>query len=322
MDRARRATTAALLITSLSGAAAAQRSEVARGARFQRLRMTGEHGARFDVDAVSVDLCDAAISPRVTAPSEGARTVSSWAREVGAVAAVNGDYFDGRTMQPLGPARGAGHDWRAGLREHRDALLAFDPSSQPHLLDAPDSTQPTVWNDASTRLDASWPDVIAVRERVLRNGVTRESPAIVHDGERHPRTAIGLSADRHTMWLAVVDGRSESSSGATTNELADAMRRLGANDAMKLDGGGSSTLWVRGRGVVNHPSDGHERVVAMHFGIVVRDGVTGRRAWCVDANAGGETRSGRAPGGAYAVLGGVVAAVVGGSERRLRRRSR
>jgi hypothetical protein len=317
MRSPRFAVTTTLLVTTFVGAAAAQRGALPRGVHFQQMHVANAHGG-FELEAVSVDLCDASIAPRVTAPGEGNRTVSAWARQVGAIAAVNGDYFDGHTMLPLGPARGAGRDWTAAHREHRDALLAFDASAQPHLLDAIDSPRPTLWTDASTRLDPSWPDVIAVREHVLRDGQARESPAIVHDGERHPRTAIALSADRRTMWLAVVDGRSESSSGATTNELADALHRLGASDGMKLDGGGSSTLWVRGRGVVNHPSDGHERVVANHVGIVVRDGVSGRRAWCVDANARVDREGTRVPGLAYGALAGVfgVAMAAGATRRR------
>ena len=37
-------------------------------------------------------------------------------------------------------------------------------------------------------------------------------------------------------------------------ELGDALLSLGAGEAMNLDGGGSSTLWIDGA-VVNHPSD-------------------------------------------------------------------
>jgi hypothetical protein len=276
--------TLALCAASLigSGLASAQQQrhpDLPSGLRFEHRRVSSAHGG-FDLDAVAVDLCDATVVPRVSAPGEGRRTVSAWAREVGAVVAVNGDYFDSRTMLPLGPARGAGHDWIERRHEHRDALLAFDTDARPHLLDAPDSPQPALWTDAGSRLESGWPDEIAVRERVLRDGVVRESPAIEHDGERHPRTALALSADQRTMWFVVVDGRTEHSSGATTDELAQALVQLGAREGMKLDGGGSSTLYVRGLGVVNHPSDGHERVVANHVGIVLSPSASGRRAWC------------------------------------------
>jgi hypothetical protein len=71
---------------------------------------------------------------------------------------------------------------------------------------------------------------------------------------RHPRTAVGTSADGHWLLLMVVDGRRPWSVGMSLDELARTMRDLGAWDAVNLDGGGSTTLWVGGR-VVNAPSD-------------------------------------------------------------------
>lgn len=71
---------------------------------------------------------------------------------------------------------------------------------------------------------------------------------------RHPRSAVGSSADGRTLLLVVVDGRRPWSVGMSLVELARAMRELGAWNAINLDGGGSSTLWVDGH-VVNAPSD-------------------------------------------------------------------
>lgn len=77
----------------------------------------------------------------------------------------------------------------------------------------------------------------------------------------NPRTAIGLTAEGRVL-LVVVDGRQSSSSGMSLMELAQFMaNRLGAEVAMNLDGGGSSTMAVRG-GVYNHPGDGFERAVS------------------------------------------------------------
>ena len=85
---------------------------------------------------------------------------------------------------------------------------------------------------------------------------------------RHPRTAVGWSADQRRLVLAVVDGRQPGYSvGMTLPELANTMRALGAADALNLDGGGSSAMAIVARDerdtdgaarvrVVNRPSDG------------------------------------------------------------------
>jgi uncharacterized protein YigE (DUF2233 family) len=77
---------------------------------------------------------------------------------------------------------------------------------------------------------------------------------------RNPRTAIGYN--RTSIFLVEVDGRQKDLSvGMTFPELARLMKDIGCTDALNLDGGGSSTLWLNGR-VLNSPSDKHERAVA------------------------------------------------------------
>ncbi|MCU0882822.1 MAG: phosphodiester glycosidase family protein [Hyphomonadaceae bacterium] len=89
---------------------------------------------------------------------------------------------------------------------------------------------------------------------------------------RHPRTAFAINASGTTGWLVVADGRQEDSAGVSLPELAVFMAALGADDAINLDGGGSSALVVRGRDgplVVSSPIEagvpGQERAVANHL---------------------------------------------------------
>jgi hypothetical protein len=78
---------------------------------------------------------------------------------------------------------------------------------------------------------------------------------------RNPRTLAGVATGGRLL-LVTVDGRRAGFSvGTSLSESAGVMRALGASDAMNLDGGGSTTMVVRGR-VVNRPSDGRERAVS------------------------------------------------------------
>ena len=74
---------------------------------------------------------------------------------------------------------------------------------------------------------------------------------------RHNRTAVGIREDG-TVLLFVADGRAKESEGLSLTELQLLLRWLGCRDALNLDGGGSSTLYLNignYQGVANCPSD-------------------------------------------------------------------
>jgi exopolysaccharide biosynthesis protein len=74
---------------------------------------------------------------------------------------------------------------------------------------------------------------------------------------RHPRAAVGWNKEH--IFLVEVDGRQANISiGMTFPELASYMAKIGCQQAMNLDGGGSATLWAFGM-VKNSPSEGEER---------------------------------------------------------------
>jgi exopolysaccharide biosynthesis protein len=96
-------------------------------------------------------------------------------------------------------------------------------------------------------------DAGAIPEPV-KSGRWRSSREIRHSGLRHPRTAVCVTDDPYII-LLVADGRHREAVGFTLTELAKLMHHLGCTDAVNLDGGGSSTMYIEGSGVVNHPSD-------------------------------------------------------------------
>ncbi|WP_374231113.1 phosphodiester glycosidase family protein, partial [Streptomyces sp. UNOC14_S4] len=108
---------------------------------------------------------------------------------------------------------------------------------------------------------------------VLRDG---RPVAGLDDSTSAVRTSAGTGEDGRRFYLLALDGGSEYRSGMTVAELADLMRDLGSDDAVNLDGGGSSTLATRDPGeerarVRNHPSGGGERAVANGIGVFFRN---------------------------------------------------
>lgn len=94
--------------------------------------------------------------------------------------------------------------------------------------------------------------------RMLKDGKLNEP----NWAELHPRTAVGFNADKSRAYFAVVDGRSGLSAGVTTHTFGEIFLRVGVSDALNLDGGGSSGMYINKYGIVNRGSDGTERRVS------------------------------------------------------------
>ena len=91
--------------------------------------------------------------------------------------------------------------------------------------------------------------------RLVKNGeifVDMTAQKLSAIGGRNPRTAIGYTKDNHLIMLTA-DGREGSSIGLTLMELAQLMKEFGCINAMNLDGGGSTVMYVNGQ-VVNKPA--------------------------------------------------------------------
>lgn len=108
---------------------------------------------------------------------------------------------------------------------------------------------------------------LMVDGRIDINGHVEKFDASIRNG-RHPRTAVALTATGELLFI-VVDGRSKRSAGMTLAELAAYVKKLGGLRAINLDGGGSSSMFIRDR-IVNRPSDGKERPISNGILITTR----------------------------------------------------
>lgn len=108
---------------------------------------------------------------------------------------------------------------------------------------------------------------------VMTNGVAVAANRRTDRNPDTPRTVFGLTADRRTLVLLVVDGRQPGySRGAAVADLPALLRAEGVSDAVNMDGGGSSTLVAfddlnAAAWTVNRPSDARPRRTALNFGV-------------------------------------------------------
>ena len=210
------------------------------------------------LDPVKVKLEVAVASDRLPARE----AVTGIAARRKAIAAVNGGFFVLENGAPAGllKVRGRllGGNTRARgavavLERRGRTLLLFDRVSAER---ARGTYSPSLGSPAADWVRASF--AVGGAGLLMLNGRefdewAEERITAGFDTTRHPRTMIG--DDGTAIWLVTVDGRQPAISlGMSFTELKGLARRLGLRSALNLDGGGSTTMVVRGV-IVNNPSD-------------------------------------------------------------------
>ena len=187
-------------------------------------------------------------------PEEERESVSDMAkryRDDGVIAAINGDYF-GAGRGPEGPTVVQGQRLDTPLTialnpsRYRRTTLALARSGHAAVthLNPIGSLVPFVYRDPLFNAVSGGPII-------LYNGVVLpEALACLFDGiplgacRRDRQTAAGVDETGQTLYLLASTTRS-------TSGMAELLRDYGAFKALKLDGGGSTQLWYRGRTLVD-----------------------------------------------------------------------
>ena len=220
-------------------------TELEPGIRY--LRRTSTAPAVLHV--LDVDLDTDGLEVAATPYDQRWDSVRELARAAGHGYAINGGFWESMAT-PGGLQVGAGGAWPnsaddaryglVGLRRRRGRLRAFiDP--------------PELVRESAEGIRAA----LSGRPMLVEGGqvATSAIDGAESSNRLQPRTAAGVGRRGRRLLLAVTDGRQEHSRGMTLYQLARALEELGADAALNLDGGGSSTLFIeRLGGVVNAPS--------------------------------------------------------------------
>ena len=182
--------------------------------------------------------------------------VSEFATRVGAQIAINANFFS--KTQSCGVTAGEGRLW-GNVYEGCPMTIAFFRDGKAAIF------RGKVRKDGSLSPSIGLVAAVSGRPRLIEN--SQPSPAVEAFAKvRHPRTALGLKKDG-TLVILVADGRRPAALGFTGPEMSEMLVRENVVDAINLDGGGSTTLYIEKEGgLQNQPSDGHERVVVNHLG--------------------------------------------------------
>lgn len=177
--------------------------------------------------------------------NEKKETISSMAKRLGAVLAVNASGFYAKTNKPMGTVVRNGE------------LVSIDPAYTGEILSLKSDGN---LNFTTINSEEEFNNLDIEQTFTFGPILVRDSQATqLNDTSRHPRTAIGQLDDNRYV-IVVAEGRMEGTDGMTLGELQQLFLNLGCKTAYNLDGGGSTTLYFQGK-LINTPSDGSERSV-------------------------------------------------------------
>lgn len=226
--------------------------------------VTHIHRADGGQDYHLVIMAPKAMEPVATGPEQAWSVVSEFAAKAGAQIAINANFFS--KTESCGITAGGGQLWTA-VYEGCPMTMAFFSDGRALIIEA------RLRKDGALSPNIGLVAAVSGRPRLVED--SRSSPTLERFASvRHPRTALGLRRDG-TLIILVADGRREAALGFTGPEMSEIFLHEGVIDAINLDGGGSSTLYIEAEGgVQNKPSDGHERVVVNQLGFRLK----GKRA--------------------------------------------
>jgi exopolysaccharide biosynthesis protein len=179
---------------------------------------------------------------------------SIFGKESNAIAALNGTFFDMKNGGSVDYIRIDGKMVNSNRLQknniralHQKAAVVID--GRKLRIEKWDSTD--TWEE-----NLQGEDIMVTGPLLIQNNQLDKLDSTDMYTVRHPRTAIAIKGSK--VLLVTVDGRNERASGMSLFELAQFLKWLGASGAINLDGGGSTTLWVKGEpagGIINFPSD-------------------------------------------------------------------
>lgn len=175
---------------------------------------------------------------------------SEIAENVGAILAVNGDYYgaqeDGYVLRNGVLYRNTANSGQVDLVIYNDGGFA--------IINEKDVTAEELLADGAQQVLSFVPALIEDGTMVVSEG-----DEVGKAKTSNPRTAVGVIDDLHYLFV-VSDGRTDASAGLSLLQLAEFMKELGVTTAYNLDGGGSSTMCFNGQ-VINNPTANGRSIV-------------------------------------------------------------
>ncbi len=177
------------------------------------------------------------------------QTTSEIAAENNAILAINGDYYG---FRDTGYVMRNGQTYRdIGMSGGNEDLVIFENGSM-DVIEETDVSVAELEEQGAAQIYSFGPGLIGDGEILVD-----ETSEVEREDESNPRTAIGMIAPNHYIFL-VADGRTTQSTGLSLMEMATVLHAYDCVEAYNLDGGGSATMVFMGE-LVNNPTTNGRR---------------------------------------------------------------
>lgn len=219
--------------------------KIAKGVVWKQGHFTDLFASEQEINYVEVDLKKLAKRVHLAADPKMLKTTGVFAEENRALVAINGVFFDVKN--------GGAVDY---IKVDGEVVnITRTPSARANAVLTLHKKKITIQAATPENTEQSTAENVMLSGPLLvLNGNSIALDSNPFNSNRHPRTAMAVQKN-HKLILMVVDGRNSQAHGMSLPELARVMTWLGAKDAMNLDGGGSSALYIKGKGIVSYPSD-------------------------------------------------------------------
>ena len=232
-----------------------QTEQIAEGIIWKKYQGDELYNARLSINLIEVDLQSSDYMLKLAYSDTGLINTSDFAKLNEAIAAVNGSFFDMERGLPVVYIKAEGETISRGAPGRNvyteNGGIGWNTEDLPVIVSRPESG----W------ASSDYQNILASGPMLIQDRQTREFNNDPFHQNRHPRTGVAITADQKIL-LVTVDGRSFQSYGLTIPELARLFSELGATDALNLDGGGSTVMWIDDQaengGVVSYPSGNFE----------------------------------------------------------------
>lgn len=176
------------------------------------------------------------------------KTTSSIAKSKNAVAAINGGFFNmknggsvtyfeindtviNKTNNPVSKLM------NGAIVIENNFKIKLQPAKSEHFYE-------------SSKQESA---VLVTGPLLLLNSEDLKMPNSKFVSNRHPRTC--LCETEKSMFFVTIDGRQKEAQGMSLFEVQEFLKSIDCINAINLDGGGSTTMWIQDKGIVNFPSD-------------------------------------------------------------------